>query len=292
MIVGLGTTRNLSFWRSAPVSTPSSVPPPSPITPEEVLDSVPELEVAAGMTPFSESTSISDLVTPLDIPSTLEVLPLNYGDLAALGFSQWTPAGIAQWTMELIQVSSGMSWFWTIVTVSILSRLVILPFSINSVRSAAKLTPYQPRLMELRNELQKVGGLSNDPIAIQRVSLQQKKIYEEAGVSVLGPLMTPLVQAPISMGLFFGIKRLCDFPLEQLKIGGFGWITDLTVADPTYALPLAMLALINMQLSVSGLPLTRHPPVTHRLFFFPSRLVPRTSPGVPVPFRPSTCLMC
>lgn len=153
--------------------------------------------------------------------------------------------------MELIQVASGMPWFWTIVTVTLLSRLIVIPFNISSLRTAARLAPHQPRLMQLREELQKVGGVTTDPIAVQRISLQQKKIYEEAGASLVAPLVTPFVQIPISIGLFLGIKRLCDFPLEQLKVGGYGWITDLTVSDPTYALSVAMLALINVQLSVS-----------------------------------------
>ena len=153
--------------------------------------------------------------------------------------------------MEVIQVASGMPWFWTIITVTILSRFIVIPFNINSLRTTAKLAPHQPRLMQLRDDLQKLGGLSKDPIAVQRISLQQKKIYEAAGVSLLAPLATPFVQLPVSLGLFFGIKKLCDFPLEQLKTGGFGWITDLTVPDPTYMLPLAMAVLINAQLSVS-----------------------------------------
>jgi len=152
--------------------------------------------------------------------------------------------------MELIQVASGMPWFWTIVTATILSRLIVLPFNISSLRTTAKLAPHQPRLLELRDQLQKVGGLSKDPIAVQRISLQQKKIYEEAGVSLLAPLVTPFVQLPVSIGIFFGLKKLCEFPLEQLKVGGLGWIMDLTVPDPTYVLPLAMAALINAQLSV------------------------------------------
>lgn len=247
-IVGLGSTRGLSFWGSVPAPPPA--PPLAPPTPE-IPDTASQLEEVASTTLVPEPTSVPELVASLNIPSTLEVPPLNYGDLAALGFSNWTPAGIAQWSIELIQVASGMPWFWTIVTVTILSRLIVLPFNIGSLRTTAKLAPHQPRLMQLRDELQKIGGLSKDPIAVQRISLQQKKVYEDAGVSMLAPLLTPLIQFPVSLGLFFGIKRLCEFPLEQMKVGGIGWITDLTVPDPTYLLPLAMAALVNVQLSVS-----------------------------------------
>ena len=255
MIVGLGSTRSLSFWRSTPAptpatSTPLSAPPPVPAT-SELLNDVPETEAIAETIPVPESTSFSEVIPSLDIPPALEILPLNYGDLAAIGFSQWTPAGIAQWSMELIQVASGMPWFWTIVTATVLSRLIILPFNVYSIRTAARLAPYQPRLTELREELQKIGDMSKDPVAIQRISLQQKLIYEEAGASYLAPFVTLVVQLPISLGLFFGVKRLCEFPLEQLKVGGYGWITDLTVSDPTYVLPLTMAALLSVQLSVS-----------------------------------------
>lgn len=195
-------------------------------------------------------TLLSDLPIPTDLPGLLEnVPPLNYGDLASLGFAHWTPAGLCQWGMELIQVSTGMPWFWAIVATTLATRLIILPFNINSLRITARLAPFQPRLTELRD---KMSGISNrDPIALQRISLQQKKIYEEAQVSMLQPLMVPALQLPLSLGMFFGIKKLCALPLLQLQVGGLSFLPDLTVADPTYLLPIAMAALINVQLSVS-----------------------------------------
>lgn len=249
MAVGLGSTRSLSFWGSAPASTSTPAPPVPPVTPE-VPDNFSPSEFVAATTPLPEPTSIPEVINSIDLPSTLGVPLLNYGDLAALGFSHWTPAGIAQWSMELIQVASGMPWLWTIVTVTVISRLIVLPFNIVSLRTTAKLAPHQPRLMQLRDELQRTGGLSKDPIAVQKISLQQKQIYQEADASLVAPIATPLVQLPVSLGLFFGIKRLCDFHLEQLKVGGYGWITDLTVPDPMYVLPLAMCVLVNAQLSV------------------------------------------
>jgi len=213
------------------------------------------------------STLVPDVAIPADLPGLVESIPpLNYGDLAALGFAHWTPAGLCQWAMELIQVSTGMPWFWTIVTATLATRLIVIPFNIGSLRITARLAPFQPRLTELRNQM--TGLSTRDPIAMQRISLQQKKIYEEAQVSMLQPLLVPAIQLPLSLGMFFGVKRLCELPLEQLKWSGLSYLPDLTVADPTYMLPLAMAVLINLQLSVGAKEMTTDAAQTLHLFNF------------------------
>jgi len=53
----------------------------------------------------------------------------------------------------------------------------------------------------------------------------------------------------VSLGLFFGIKRMCAVPVEQMKWSGFDMIPDLTIADPTYILPTLLVALVNVQIS-------------------------------------------
>jgi YidC/Oxa1 family membrane protein insertase len=195
------------------------------------------------------SNLVPDVPVLTDVPVPLEIPPLNYGDLAALGFAHWTPAGLCQWAMELTQVSTGIPWFWTIITVTLATRLIILPLSINSLRLTARLAPHQPRLMELRAQLS-ATSFSKDPIGVQRISLEQKKIYEQANVSLLQPLLLPFVQLPLSLGMFVGVKKLCDLPLEQLHNSGFSLLQDLVVPDPTYILPIAMAALINVQITV------------------------------------------
>jgi len=85
---------------------------------------------------------------------------------------------------------------------------------------------------------------------------------------MLQPLLVPAIQLPLSLGMFFGMKRLCELPLEQLKWSGLSYLPDLTVADPTYMLPLAMAALINVQLSVGAKEMTTDAAQTLHLFNF------------------------
>ncbi len=197
-----------------------------------------------------------DVALPLEAVPT-ELLPidptliplLNYGDLAALGLAGWTPAGICRWTMELINVSSGLPWFWTIITTAVLSRVILFPFTVKQMQGTAALAPYQGDVAAIRDEMS-AAQKKKDALAMQRAALKQKMIYEKAGVGVVGMAISPFVQLPVTLGMFFGVKSLCDLPLEQLKWSGLAWLPDLTIGDPTCTLPILATARMNVQITV------------------------------------------
>ncbi|KAI0275277.1 60Kd inner membrane protein-domain-containing protein [Gloeopeniophorella convolvens] len=153
--------------------------------------------------------------------------------------------------LELVNVSTGMPWFYTIIAGTVFARLILLPFSIKQLRNSGALAPHQPRLMELKEELNRAYA-AGDKLGVQRVALKQRKVYEESGVSMLPMLLMPFVQLPVTLGMFFGVKRLCTLPLEQLHWSGVSFLPDLTVADPYYILPITAAALMNVQLLVGA----------------------------------------
>ena len=63
-------------------------------------------------------------------------------------------------------------------------------------------------------------------------------------------LLMPFAQLPITLGMFFTIKRLCALPLEQLHHSGVLFLPSLTVPDLYYVLPIISAVLMNLQLSV------------------------------------------
>ena len=62
--------------------------------------------------------------------------------------------------------------------------------------------------------------------------------------------LAPFAQLPVSLGMFFGVKKLCDLPLEQFKWSGLEWLPDLTATDPTWVLPIVATVFMNIQISV------------------------------------------
>jgi Preprotein translocase subunit YidC len=200
-----------------------------------VLDDLPNSEPAIG--------DVADNVIASVPP------PLELGDLASLGLISWTPAGLIRWSLELLNVSTGLPWFHSIVLGTLFWRILLVPLSIQTLRNTARLLPIQPRIVEVQAEMQRVKA-SGDKLALQRVALKMAKMYKDAGVSFGATMLSPFVQIPVTFGLFFGIRKMCALPVAQLTNSGVSFLPDLTVADPYMILPLAVCAVVNLQISV------------------------------------------
>jgi len=68
----------------------------------------------------------------------------------------------------------------------------------------------------------------------------------------MGGLVAPLVQIPISIGMFFGVKKMCELPVMQLTQSGFEWLPDLTQPGPYYILPILVAASGNLMIGMSA----------------------------------------
>lgn len=201
---------------------------PEPMTP----DSAPLLDSA---------NTVADILHSMPVP-------LQFGDFAALGLTGWTPAGIVRWSFEIINVASGLPWFWTIVAGSAFWRLVCVPLALKGARSAAILQPRQAELAALQERVRQIS-ITKNPAAIAKANREIRDFYEKLGVSPLGGLVG-FLQLPITFGIFFAVKKMCDLPVEQMKISGLEMFPDLTVTDPTLVLPIAMTLAVNAQLLV------------------------------------------
>ncbi|KAJ7037761.1 60Kd inner membrane protein-domain-containing protein [Mycena alexandri] len=161
--------------------------------------------------------------------------PLQHGDLQALGFCNWTPAGLVQYTFELTHILTGLPWFYTFIAATLFWRVVLFPLTVIGMRNSARLRPVNAD-MTAANEALQVARATGDTVAAQRAALQASRIRSEAGVSMLG-LMAPIVQFPVSLGMFFGIKQMCELPVMQFTQSGFGLLPDLTAPGPFLVLP-------------------------------------------------------
>jgi YidC/Oxa1 family membrane protein insertase len=191
------------------------------------------------------------------ISSQASLLPMQYGDLANLGLIGWNPAGLARWSLELIQVSTGMPWFWTIVAGTAFWRLFVLPLTIMSSKNTVRLTTNADKLDAAKNRLLEARK-TNDANKLNAAVKGMRETYKHIGVSPSLMFVPLFAQMPIAFGVFFGIKGMCELPVEQLTSSGLELLPDLTaityVADPYCVLPIMGIVAMNIQMKVRGVP--------------------------------------
>ncbi|KAH7911293.1 60Kd inner membrane protein-domain-containing protein [Hygrophoropsis aurantiaca] len=216
-------------------------------------------ETVPGSTPsnsanFSDGSlpSGTDAADPFVIASSSasEISPLQFGDLAELGLAGWTPAGIIRWSLEILNVTTGMPWFYTIIAGSLLWRFALFPFTIMALRNSAKMLPISQELADLQKEAKELDP--NDRLGRQLITLKTQSLHQRHGINPLHSLLAPIVQVTANIGFFFGVKKMCEFPVQQLTVSGVSILPDLTAADPTFILPILSAATVNALVTLSA----------------------------------------
>ena len=265
-VQGFSNARN--YWWSKPATSDHTEPSfqhtpvpvaqaenaPSRATPEETVAStdIPSEQIAQPepIDPTSIPEPVSE-VLPVDVSALSEVVtnvvpPLQYGDFAALGLTSWWPSGIMSWSFELLQVSTGMPWFYTIIAGTLFWRAALIPTALTSMRNAARLRPYSDQIKTLDEQAQGV----KDRAAQMEIMLKKQKLMEKAGVSLRSMFLPPVIQMVGNFGLFFAVKGMVQLPLIQLTQSGVWFLPDLTLTGD-YVMPTLVLLAMNLQFSVS-----------------------------------------
>lgn len=107
-----------------------------------------------------------------------------------------------------------------IILLTILIRGAVFPLTNLSYRSFAKMKKVAPQIAALREEL------GDDKKALQE---QLVKMYQKEGVNPMAGCLPILLQMPI----FFALYRVLFVTIEMRHAPFFGWIHDLSAADPT-----------------------------------------------------------
>lgn len=128
-----------------------------------------------------------------------------------------------------------------IIILTILIRLIMLPFTLKGEESRRKHVEAQKKLQYIEQKYK------HDPELLAREKAEFAKKHGLPGT--LGCLSL-FLQIPI----FIGLNRVLSNAIELYKAPFFGWIHDLSARDPYYVLPVLVGISMLMQTSQSGDP--------------------------------------
>ncbi|MCI0469366.1 MAG: membrane protein insertase YidC, partial [Nitrospirae bacterium] len=121
-----------------------------------------------------------------------------------------------------------------IILLTIITRIPFIPLVNKGQKSMKKLQDIQPKMAEIREKYK------SDP---QRVQKEMMELYKKHKVNPVGGCLPMLLQIPV----FFALYKVLLIAIELRGAPFMLWITDLSMKDPYYILPIVMGATMVIQ---------------------------------------------
>ncbi|PLR80656.1 YidC family membrane integrase SpoIIIJ [Bacillus sp. V33-4] len=122
---------------------------------------------------------------------------------------------------------AGGSYGMSIILVTLIIRLAILPLMIKQTRSSKAMQALQPEMQKLREKYS-----SKDQKTQQKLQQETMALFQAHGVNPLAGCFPLVIQMPILIGFYHAISRT-----REIAEHNFLWF-DLGAPDPYYILPL------------------------------------------------------
>ncbi|KAL4927766.1 membrane insertase OXA1 [Aspergillus undulatus] len=179
-------------------------------------------------------------------------IPEHIGYLKDLGLDYgWGPSAMMEFLIEHIHIYSGLPWLGSIIATGLIVRSALLPFFFRSVNSTTKLANTSHITAPIKEEMfaaNKAGNL----IEAQRKRAEWSQKNRDLGIKTEDMFIPMLLQIPLGYGCYRTINGMSHLPVPGLASEHFAWITDLTVCDPYFIIPIATSLFLHLSLRKGG----------------------------------------
>jgi len=177
-----------------------------------------------------------------------------------------------------LELSIDMGWFWfisqpmvraldwingyvgnwgvSIIVFTLLLKLLLFPVTAKGFVSMANMRKVMPKMKELQDRY------ANDK---QKLSQEMMALYKKEGANPLGGCLPMIAQMPFFIGFFFALREMVE-----LRYADFGlWVTDLSVPDPLFILPVVFGFIMVLTQKLNPQPANMDPTQAQVMKFMP-----------------------
>ncbi|MCB0377614.1 MAG: membrane protein insertase YidC [Bdellovibrionales bacterium] len=155
---------------------------------------------------------------------------INYGMFSVLSKPIFS---LLKWLYSILQ-----NWGFSIIVLTILVRMLLLPINVSAFRSMKKMQKIQPQLKAIKEKYK-------DDAA--RINQETMALMKKEKANPLGGCLPMLLQLPV----FFALYSVLGQSVELYKSPFIFWIHDLSFKDPFYVLPISVALLYFLQMNLT-----------------------------------------
>ncbi len=120
-----------------------------------------------------------------------------------------------RWGLENLHSQVGLTWAWSIVLLTIIVRLALVPLTVKQIHSMQRMQQFLPEMKDIQKRHKGDRQKTNEELM---------KFYREHNINPAASCLPMLVQIPIFFALYFVLKDFEKTVYKQYPGSDLGWL--------------------------------------------------------------------
>jgi YidC/Oxa1 family membrane protein insertase len=135
-------------------------------------------------------------------------------------------------SLQFIHTHVASNWGWSIVILTVIINIIMLPFRIKTMQNGLKMQRIQPQMDAIKERYKKYKA--TDPKR-NEMNAEIMQLQKDNGVNMFGGCIPTLITLPLLYAFFTMLPRVVE-----LRQAHWLWLPDLQSPDPYHILPITM----------------------------------------------------
>ena len=130
----------------------------------------------------------------------------------------------ARAVLDWLHGTIGLSWAWSIVALTVIVRMILVPLTVKQIHSMQNLQRYAPQMKEIQKKYKQDKQKQNEELM---------KFYKENQINPAASCLPMLVQLPVFIALYYALRAFAKEP-AALHPGSLSFLHFIpSIADHT-----------------------------------------------------------
>jgi YidC/Oxa1 family membrane protein insertase len=128
------------------------------------------------------------------------------------------------WALENLHETVGLSWAWSIVALTVIVRMLLVPLTVRQIHSMQNLQAHAPEMKAIQQRWK------HDK---QRQNQELMAFYKENQINPASSCLPIVAQIPVFIGLFFVLRDFDEEILPRFPGADLDWLNLVTITENT-----------------------------------------------------------
>jgi YidC/Oxa1 family membrane protein insertase len=122
---------------------------------------------------------------------------------------------VLTWVLEWFHTAIGLTWAWSVVALTLVVRMLLVPLTVRQIHSMQRMQQYLPEMKEIQKRYKADKKKQNEELM---------KFYREHQINPASSCLPILPQIPIFFALYFVLRDFDDEIYPEYPASTLGWL--------------------------------------------------------------------